>query len=55
MYAVMWLYRRAAASAGDKLSKEQELEKKVLEPREKEPLIQRTAQHDAAAGAANAG
>ena len=31
--------KNAAAAAAAKLAKEQELEKKVLEPREKEPLI----------------
>jgi len=36
----------AAAAAAAKLAKEQELEKKVLEPREKEPLIR--GHHDAA-------
>ena len=37
-----------AAAAAAKLAKEQELEQKVLEPREKEPLIR--GHHDAAAG-----
>jgi len=35
----------ASAAAAAKLAKEQELEQKVLEPREKEPLMR--GQHDA--------
>jgi len=58
VYVILWFSRPAAkqspagkdavaAAAAAKLTKEQELEKKVLEPRETEPLIRG---HDDSAG-----